>query len=288
MNKTIGILPIFISLNSFAIDYVDNSIKDKDNLKIVSQKFLEESGFHSSSVDKVIATDIENIVLIKLNPEVINSDNLYVSYLINENIVSIGNLLKKDKYNRFYDVNTKYINKVNVDYVNEYLDLNIDKDKTIDYISDNEKTTIYVFTDTTCPYCYKYSKEIKSLNDSGVSVRHIPYSRSYSPNNEEKNQGDSYFQLSNIICSNEKDKLFNFYFEKTINRVDSDAFNEYNKINENERELCSEIVKNGYILGKNLDVRGTPATMLSNGEMISGYLSSDKILNIIKINGIIK
>lgn len=288
MKKMFGLLPIFISLNSFAVDYIENGIKNKEELKLIADSFISESGFHSSAVDKIVSTENPNIVLVKLNPKKINSDNLYLNYFINEKLFSIGNLLKKDEYNRFFDVNDKYVNQINLNYLKDYLNLDINKRKTFDYISDTEKTTVYVFTDTTCPYCYKYSKEIDKLNEMGVSVKNIPYSRSYSPSNEKKENGDSFFQLSNIICSENPKLFFDLYFQETIQRKETAVYDHYSIISDENKKECEKIIEEGYYFGKNLNVTGTPSTLFENGEVISGYLTSDKVINILKKSNLIE
>ncbi len=70
--------------------------------------------------------------------------------------------------------------------------------ETVVYLAIGEtKTHITVFTDTTCPYCYKLHAEVPALNKLGVEVRYVAFPRQGlgSPGDE---------QLQAVWCSSDK------------------------------------------------------------------------------------
>ena len=123
----------------------------------------------------------------------------------------------------------------------------------ITYQSDNEKRVAYVFTDPTCPYCHRLHENIDILNEYGVTVKYIPFPRNGL-------SGKGYEQSAEIWCQEDKKKAYN---KISNNQTDK----EYKK----PTNECYNIVKNGFELGNNVKVSGTPKTYISNGVISNGF-----------------
>jgi len=110
------------------------------------------------------------------------------------------------------------------------------------------KTHITVFTDTDCGYCQKLHSEMAELNKLGVEVRYVAFPR----------QGigsEGYRTLVNVWCAKDKQQ----------------AMNQAKRRQEVADAQCDNPVEKQYQLGQLIGVRGTPAIVLANGQMIPGY-----------------
>lgn len=120
---------------------------------------------------------------------------------------------------------------------------------------------ITVFTDVSCFYCQKLHKEVPELNRRGVEVRYLAYPR----------QGigsEGFRQLASAWCADDR--------QTTLTRLKN-------------RETLPENVCPGnpiaeqYDLGQQLGVRGTPAIVTPQGDMIPGYRSADDLIGLLGV-----
>jgi thiol:disulfide interchange protein DsbC len=112
------------------------------------------------------------------------------------------------------------------------------------------KYTVTVFTDVDCAYCRKLHSQIAEYNRLGIRVRYLFFPRS-GPNTE------SWAKAESVWCS--------------ANR--NDALTRAKRGEEVTAKPCgSTPVARDYALGRELGVRGTPAIVLANGDMLPGYL----------------
>ena len=127
------------------------------------------------------------------------------------------------------------------------------EDKAIFPATGVEKTVLNVFTDTSCPYCKKFHEEITQLQNAGISVHYIPYPRGGS-------QGPGYQMLKQVWCANDREEAL------TIGKgLDVGDLPDGNC-------EASALVDEGYKLGNQLGITGTPTLFKSSGEMITGYV----------------
>lgn len=114
----------------------------------------------------------------------------------------------------------------------------------------DSKHTITVFTDIDCGYCRKLHSQIAEYGRAGIRVRYLFYPRS-GPNTE------SWTKAEEVWCS--------------ANR--NDALTRAKRGEELEVKRCGKTpVAQHYDLGQELDLRGTPALVLGNGELLPGYV----------------
>jgi thiol:disulfide interchange protein DsbC len=113
------------------------------------------------------------------------------------------------------------------------------------------KYTISVFTDVDCTYCRKLHSQMADYNRLGIKVRYLFFPRS-GPDTE------SWEKAEAVWCaSNRGEALTRAKRGEEISKPKS----------------CSSTpVAREYQLGEDVGVRGTPAIVLENGEMLPGYL----------------
>lgn len=112
------------------------------------------------------------------------------------------------------------------------------------------KYTITVFTDVDCGYCRKLHSQMAEYNKLGVRVRYLFFPRS-GPNTE------SWATAESVWCSpNRNDALTRAKREEKIKTA----------------KCASTPVARHFQLGEEMGVRGTPAIVLSSGEMLPGYV----------------
>jgi len=112
------------------------------------------------------------------------------------------------------------------------------------------KYTISVFTDVDCTYCRKLHSQIAEYNRLGIKVRYLSFPRT-GPDTE------SWAKAEAVWCSaNRGEALTRAKRGEEISKPKS----------------CNSPVAKEYQLGEDVGVRGTPAIVLENGEMLPGYL----------------
>jgi thiol:disulfide interchange protein DsbC len=121
------------------------------------------------------------------------------------------------------------------------------------------KTTLNVFTDTSCPYCQKLHSEINKLQEAGITVRYLPYARG-------GKNGPGYDTLKSVWCADDRNKAM------------TDAKN--NRFEGLPPGECAQaaIIDRGYRAGNQVGIRGTPALIKSNGEKIEGYVPYNELI----------
>ncbi len=139
-------------------------------------------------------------------------------------------------------------------------DKSVDKKDLIVYPAKNEKHVVNVFTDTTCGYCMKLHSEMKAYNDLGITVRYLPFPRS-------GEQSENIEQMSAIWCA--KDQI------KAMDLAKSGKFDESSK-------ECKDVILRNMKIGSLMGVNGTPAILLEDGSLLSGYLPANQLLKVLE------
>ena len=111
-----------------------------------------------------------------------------------------------------------------------------------------------VFTDVDCTYCRKLHKEVPQMNKMGVEVRYLAYPRGGvgSP---------GYDKLVTAWCSDNR----------------QDAITRMKRGEELAPKSCDNPVAHEYELGHLAGLSGTPAIVLEDGSMVSGYVTADQL-----------
>ncbi|HEY2591878.1 MAG TPA: DsbC family protein [Steroidobacteraceae bacterium] len=120
--------------------------------------------------------------------------------------------------------------------------------------------TITVFTDVDCPYCRKLHSQIADYNRLGIRVRYMFYPRT-GPNTP------SWTRAEEVWCSSDRHTaLTEAKLGETLHV-----------------KVCPNTpVAREYELGRELDIQGTPAIVLGNGDMLPGYVSPTELAQLLQ------
>ncbi len=112
--------------------------------------------------------------------------------------------------------------------------------------------TVTVFTDIDCTFCRKLHREMAQYTAAGIEIKYLLYPRS-GPGSP------SWTKAEDVLCA------------KNPNQAITAAKNDQLVI----ADSCpaANLVYESYKLGQLVGLRGTPAMVLDDGELISGYLS---------------
>ena len=121
--------------------------------------------------------------------------------------------------------------------------------------TDEKKTAISIFTDTTCPYCRKLHEQIPELSRAGIDVRYLAFPRA-------GGQSQVATDMASIWCADDKQAAMT-------------ASKEGRKV---KPAQCDDPVAEQYQLGVEMQIRGTPAIILENGAIIAGYVPADALI----------
>ncbi|HEX7522836.1 MAG TPA: DsbC family protein [Candidatus Deferrimicrobium sp.] len=123
------------------------------------------------------------------------------------------------------------------------------------------KKTVIVLTDPTCPYCVKLHGEIKkaAAKDPDVAFLVMPYPR---------NPQDmaTYRKCQAVVCSRSEKLLDDAYAGKALP----------------EAACKTDAVDKTIRLAERLKIEGTPAMILPDGRMISGYMEAEALLALLR------
>ena len=121
------------------------------------------------------------------------------------------------------------------------------------YKPEKVKDVITVVTDIDCPYCRRLHSEIPDYMKNDVEVRYV-----FMPL---KGAADMNKTVS-VWCSENQQKALD------IAKSGGDV----------EEKTCKNPIKDHLKLARELGVRGTPAILLENGQLLPGYVPVDKLL----------
>ena len=141
----------------------------------------------------------------------------------------------------------------------------IGDDQTIEYkpAGGSAKYTVTVFTDIDCGYCRKLHQHIKEYNDDGIAVRYVFFPRS-GP------ETPSFYKAEKVWCASDRKAAL------------TEA--KLGKGYEGPKD-CPNPVMTHLRLAAELGLRGTPAIVLPDGELIPGYQKPEELLKALAEHG---
>ncbi len=139
-------------------------------------------------------------------------------------------------------------------------DFNVDQIKAVSektmivYEPENPQYTVNVFTDIDCGYCRKLHSDMDGYLKNGIRIRYLSFPRA--------GLGSSSFDKArNVWCADDqKLAMTDAKAGKTIPTIECDA-----------------PIADHLSLGGRLNVNGTPALFLEDGESLPGYIPPDKL-----------
>lgn len=124
------------------------------------------------------------------------------------------------------------------------------KDQAIVFSPENPRFSVTVFTDIDCTYCRHFHAQIEEYLAQGIEVRYLMYPRS-GPGT------DSWQKASDVWCAADRNQALTL--AKQDKKFDTKACD-------------ASVVATHYALGQDVGLRGTPAIVLQDGTLVSGYL----------------
>jgi thiol:disulfide interchange protein DsbC len=123
-------------------------------------------------------------------------------------------------------------------------------DKVIVFSPENPKFSVSVFTDIDCTYCRRFHSQIQEYLAQGIEVRYLLYPRS-GPGTS------SWKKAEEVWCAGDRNQAL------TLAKLERKF----------ETQSCdASILETHYALGQDIGLRGTPALVLEDGTLVSGYL----------------
>lgn len=212
-----------------------------NRLKETLGQNLSKAGI-KASISSVRATEIPNLYWVSLDgmpPVYATADAKYIIQgdvvrLDHDNVVNISDELNEAN------------NKVLFEHINL-------KD-TITYPAKGKtRAVVYVFTDSSCPYCHKLHAELDDITAKGIEVRYLAWPR-----------GAQFLPTMNAIwCSPDRAAAFSM----AVKGLPVTA------------PACKNAVLEQRQLGMQIGVDGTPAIYSSNGKYIGGFMSAQELAN---------
>ncbi|WP_137297072.1 thioredoxin fold domain-containing protein [Psychromonas sp. SP041] len=137
-----------------------------------------------------------------------------------------------------------------------------------------EKVGVMVFSDPTCPYCQKLHKSIPTLNKAGVKVTILMYPRALALEKTRPIPAKEVISsLYSAWCSKDPaEAMTKLYAGKSIPIQDDCSIAE-------EQGRVDLPAAYQYFLGKLFNLKGTPLSFTSEGNIVRGFSNSDKYLN---------
>ena len=148
---------------------------------------------------------------------------------------------------------------------------NIPDEWTITYKAPNERVRLYVFTDTTCPFCHKLHAAMGELLNAGISVHYLLYPRDMGAT-PPGNLSRTAINMKNIWCSVDQKAAMN------------DAFEGYKVAEADCASLPASLnrrpapVPDHYLAGSMFNVEATPTWLASNGKHDVGFSNAQTMI----------
>ena len=190
------------------------------------------------SVDKIRETPVEGIFEIVIGADIYYMDQ-GARYVIDGDLIDLSN-----KRN-FTEETRTASRKTRIDELGE--------ENMIVYTPKKVDHTITVVTDIDCPYCRKLHREMDQYMSKNVKVRYI-----FMPL---KGKADFNTTVS-VWCAKDRNKALD------IAKSGGDL----------ESGNCENPIAEHLKLSREIGVRGTPAIILENGDMLPGYVPVNKLV----------
>ncbi|MCZ6826025.1 MAG: DsbC family protein [Gammaproteobacteria bacterium] len=131
----------------------------------------------------------------------------------------------------------------------------VSDEEVIIFTPDEVEHTVSVFTDIDCTFCRRLHAQIDQYMEQGIEIRYFLYPRN-GPTSA------SWAKAENVWCANDRNEAL------TLAKLDE----------EYPTHTCdASIVSTHYAIGQDVGLRGTPAIVLDDGTLFSGYLPPEKL-----------
>jgi thiol:disulfide interchange protein DsbC len=244
----ITMLLIFLASNSFAF-----SMKGQDCSKCHTLKKEEASALLKELIPTAKILDIRTLPVKGIWEVDIESDNkkgmVYISF--SKKYLFSGAIIEIKEKNNLTQERLSELNKVNVSQI-PLKDALVMGDK-------NAKKRIIVFTDPECPFCAKIHQEMKKVikerKDIAFYIKMFPL----------KIHAGAYDKAKTIVCEKSLSLLENAYEKKDLPKP----------------KCKTTVVDENIKLAEKLGISGTPALIMPDGRVITGYRDANALKELI-------
>jgi thiol:disulfide interchange protein DsbC len=222
---------------------VPASADQADELRVVRETVAET--FDGIGEDDIFPSDVDGWYTIRKGAIV-----AYISgdgrYLLQGDLIDLEkqvNLSEKDR------------NKARVKMMT-----NVPDDDVIVFSPEKVRHTISVFTDIDCTFCRRLHSQMDEYLDEGIEIRYFLYPRNgpASP---------SWAKAEQVWCADNRNEAL------TMAKLDKEF---------ETHECDSSIVSVHYSMGQDVGLRGTPAIVLEDGTLFSGYMPPKQLAEAIE------
>jgi thiol:disulfide interchange protein DsbC len=200
----------------------------------------------TDAIDTPVATGVEGVYQTRFG-------NKFAYLIEGGRYVFIGDLVDLKLARNMTEISRREM------IVDALADFSVDKQIVFPAV-DEELAVLSVFTDTSCGYCQKLHKEVKYLQQAGISVHYYPYPRGGS-------RGPGYSDMRKVWCSDDKLTAMSIAKGAQSGTLQSTSDCE-----------SAQFVDAGYILGNQIGVTGTPALYASDGTKFNGYVPYKQLI----------
>ncbi|NVJ61775.1 MAG: DsbC family protein [Gammaproteobacteria bacterium] len=131
----------------------------------------------------------------------------------------------------------------------------IKESEMVVFKSPEERYVVNVFTDVDCAYCRKLHQNMDGYLEKGITVRYLAFPRAGVGSG-------AYNKLVSVWCSENPQQAMD----------NAKLNNQFESISCEENPIAAQ-----YGLTRQMGLSGTPAIILSDGDLISGFLEPDKL-----------
>jgi thiol:disulfide interchange protein DsbC len=139
----------------------------------------------------------------------------------------------------------------------------VPNESLIVFSPDKVEHSVAVFTDIDCTFCRRLHAQIDQYMVQGIEIRYFLYPRN-GPTSA------SWAKAENVWCADDRNEAL------TLAKLDK----EYPT-----RSCDSSMVSTHFAIGQDVGLRGTPAIVLQDGTMFSGYMPAEQLKQAIVANG---
>jgi len=134
----------------------------------------------------------------------------------------------------------------------------VGEDEMVVFDAPNAEHEITVFTDIDCGYCRKLHQKIDEYAEEGISVRYLFYPRTGVDT-------PSYEKAVAVWCADDQQQ----------------AMTKAKNGQPVESQSCKNPVKEHMELGELMGIRGTPAIVLEDGQMVPGFVEPKRLAQVL-------
>lgn len=234
------IMRIYVAIASVALMAMQVAFAESDAEKLEQVRLQVSSMFDEIDPDHIQPSPVDGWFTVRKGAIV-----AYVSadgrYLLQGDLIDLETQVNLSEEER---------NQARVEMV-----ASISDDQTITFSPEEVKYSITVFTDIDCTYCRRLHSQIDEYMARGIEINYLLYPRN-GPTSE------SWAKAEQVWCADDRNEAL------TLAKIDKKF----------ESHSCDpSMVGKHYAIGRDIGLTGTPAIILSDGTLVSGYLPPEPL-----------